>query len=157
MSQKKKKRWRRREGGQGAIWISKNAHSSLITHYSITHHLLLKISQLPKVACLALVSNFDNKKILLFVGPIDWLSASFTSYFLFLFFLQPPIPKLTEPSEKEWAKKKPNPKTQCENKRKEEKKKKRIIEKPSPDLAWKKKKKTRPSVKGKRKKKEKEE
>ena len=99
--QKKKKRWRRREGGQGAIWISKNVHSSLITHYSITHHLSLKISQLPKMACLALVSNFDNKKILLFVGPICWLSASFTSYFLFLFFLQPPIPKLTEPSEKE--------------------------------------------------------
>ena len=44
--------------------------------------------------------------------------------FISFFFLQPPIPKLTEPSEKEWKKrkekKKPNPKTQCEKERKEE-------------------------------------
>ena len=38
-----------------------------------------------------------TQKILLFVGPMDWLGAAFTSYFFsFFFFLQPPIPKLIE-------------------------------------------------------------
>ena len=43
-------------------------HSSLITHYSITHHLSLKIPKLLKVACLALVSNFDYSKNFTFCG-----------------------------------------------------------------------------------------
>ena len=103
---------------------------SLITPHSITHHLSLKMPQLLKVACLAFVSNFDNS----FCGThgLTWYSF----YFLFLFFsffLQPPIPKLTEPSEKEWGKKK----------RRRRRRRRRRIEKPSPDPTWKKKKKRR--------------
>ena len=111
---------------------------SLITPHSITHHLSLKIPQLLKVACLAFVSNFDNS----FCGThgLTWYSF----YFLFLFFsffLQPPIPKLTEPSEKEWGKKKKKkkkkkknretkPRSNVKEKKKEEKKKKKT----RPDL-----------------------
>ena len=58
----------------------------IITCHCITHHLSLKIPQLSKVACLALISNFETQIILFFVGPTDWLGADFTSYFLFLFF-----------------------------------------------------------------------
>ena len=104
---------------------------SLITPHSITHHLSLKIPQLLKVACLAFVSNFDNS----FCGThgLTWYSF----YFLFLFFsffLQPPIPKLTEPSEKEWGKKK---------KKKKNKKKKNRETKPRSNVKEKKKRRRR--------------
>ena len=84
----------------------KNAHSSLkYYHLSLYNSsLITEIPQLPKVACLALFPTLITQKILLFVGPTDWLGAAFTSYFFlsfflffFLFFLQPPIPKLIEP------------------------------------------------------------
>ena len=93
--------------------------SSLIIHHSITHHLSLKIPQLPKVACLVLVSNFDNSKNFTFCGTHRLTWCSFYFLFLFSFFLQHPIPKLIELSEKEWKKKRLDPAW------KEKKKKKR--------------------------------
>ena len=100
----------------GAVWFLKNHHSSLlsqfsslithhyITYHYITHHLSLKIPQLPKVACLTLVSNFDNSKNFTFLWDprIDLAQL----LLIFFFLLQPLIPKLIEPSEKEWTKKK---------------------------------------------------
>ena len=53
---------------RSSVWILKNAHSNIITHHSITHHLSLKIPQLPKMACLTLISNFDNSKKFAFCG-----------------------------------------------------------------------------------------
>ena len=125
-------------------------HLNIITHHFITHYLSLKIPQLLKVACLALVSIFDNSKNFTFCGThgLTWCNFYFLFlFFLFFFFLQPPIPKLTKPSEKEWKKEKeketkprnpmwkgkkrrkkkkriekPNLETQCEKERKEEKK-----------------------------------
>ena len=101
-------------------------HSIFITHHSITHHLSLKISQHPKMACLALVSNFSNSKNFTFCGThgLTWCSFYFffLFFFSFLFFLQPPIPKLTKPS---WKKKK----------------KKKRVKKTRPNPAWKKEKK----------------
>ena len=45
--------------------------SNIITHHSITHHLSLKMPQLPNVACLALVFNFDKSKNFTFLKPMD--------------------------------------------------------------------------------------
>ena len=119
-------------------------HSNIITHHFITHHLSLKIPQ-AKVACLALVFNFDNSKNFTFGGTHRLTWCSFYFLFIYLFSFNPLIPKLTEPSEKKNLKKK------------KKKKKKRRIEKPSLDPTWKEKKKKiqtqKPNVKRKEKKK----
>ena len=102
-------------GDLGAVWFLKYHYSSLITvysifftHHSITHHLSLKISQLPKVACLALVSNFDNSKKFYFLWDpqIDLMQLLLLIYFLF--FPSTPNTKLTEPSKKKKKKTKLN-------------------------------------------------
>ena len=79
----------------GAVWFLKNHHSSLlsqfsslITHHYITHHLSLKIPQLPKVACLTLVSNFDNSKNFTFL----WDPRIDLAQLLLLFFFPPSTP-----------------------------------------------------------------
>ena len=117
----------------GLVWIF---FLSLITHHSIfiTHHSSLKIPQLPTqsmfgtITQLVITQNFQ-----LFVGPtpVTWCSFYFLS-----FFLQPLVPKLTEPSEK-----KKNPETQTQWKKKK-KKKKTQKPKPSERRRRKKKKKT---------------
>ena len=63
---------------------------SFITPHSIfiTHHLSLKIPQLPKVACLTIVSNFDNSKNFTFLWDprIDLVQLLLLiSFFLFFF------------------------------------------------------------------------
>ena len=78
-------------------------HLIFIIHHSINNHLSLKKSQFSKVACWALVSNFDNSKNFTFCETykLTWCSFYFLFLFFFSFFLQPPTPKLTEISEKE--------------------------------------------------------
>ena len=73
------------------------------------------------------------------MGHTDWLGVAFP--FFFFFSLQPPIPKLTQPSEKkkEGKKKKKKKTTQLERKKEKEKRRRRRP----------------PSVKGKKKKKKK--
>ena len=112
-------------------------YSSLLNQFSslITHH--LKYPNSLHEVCLApslvITQNFQ-----LFVGPIPVTWCSFYSFF---FFLQPPIPKLIEPSEKKKnqkpkltepserrrrrrrRKKKKSPKTWTQWKKKEKKKK----------------------------------
>ena len=75
-------------------------HSNIITHHSITHHLSLKIPQLPKVACLALVSNFDNLKNFTFCGThgLTWCSFYFLFLFLFIFSFNPQYPNSPNPN-----------------------------------------------------------
>ena len=75
-------------------------HSTLkiIIYHSINHHLLLKIPQLPKVVCLAHVSNFWYlKKIYFLWDPRINLVQLLLILLIIIFFLQPLIPKFTEP------------------------------------------------------------
>ena len=87
---------------KGFVWLKKR---SLITHHLIfvIHYSSLKIPKLltlhpfGTITQLVITQNFQ-----LFVSPI---TVTWCSFYLF-FFLQPPMPKLTEPSEKEEEKKK---------------------------------------------------
>ena len=68
----------------------------------------------------------------MFVGPIP---VAWCSFYIFLFFcfLQPPIPKLTEPR----GKKKKNLETQTHRTQWKKKKKKKKMKKTKPDPTWK--------------------
>ena len=68
----------------------------------------------------------------MFVGPIP---VTWCSFYIFLFFcfLQPPIPKLTEPR----GKKKKNLETQTHRTQWKKKKKKKKMKKTKPDPTWK--------------------
>ena len=92
-------------------------HSSLITQFLslITHHLKHSIP-------FGTITHLSSLNIFqLFVGPIPVPCAAFT-FFSFFFSLQPPIPKLTKPSEKKKEKEKkpnsPNPVKKKEKKKK---------------------------------------
>ena len=101
-------------------------HSIFIIHHSITNHLSLKKSQFSKVACWALVFNFDNSKNFTFCETykLTWCSFYFLFLFFFSFFLQPPIPKLTELSEKELKRRRRRRPPSVKGKKKKKKKKK---------------------------------
>ena len=102
-------------------------HSIFIIHHSITNHLSLKKSQFSKVACWALVSNFDNSKNFTFCETykLTWCSFYFLFLFFFSFFLQPPIPKLIELSEKELKRRRRRRPPRVKGKKKKKKKKKK--------------------------------
>ena len=119
----------------GPVWIFFFYHSSLITSHSIftTHHSSLKIPQLPTQSMFGTITQLVITQIFqLFVGPtpITWWSFYFLS-----FFLQPLVPKLTEPIDK----KKKKPRNSNPMKEEEEKKK---TQKPKPSERRRKKKKT---------------
>ena len=134
----------------GAVWFLKNHHSLFPLNF---HHLSLityhwKYHNFLRWHVWHLFPILITQKILLFCGTYGLTWCSFYFLFLFLFSLQPPIPKLIEPSEKEWKKKRKKKKrkrnqTQKPNVKMKEKKKKkkRRIEKPNPDPVWKKKRK----------------
>ena len=92
----------------------------MLTHHSITHHLSLKVLQLPKVACLAFVSIFDNSKNFTFCGThgLTWCS-----FYFFFFFLQPQYPNSPNPMKRNGKKRK--------KKRKKKKKKINQTQKPN--------------------------
>ena len=90
---------------------------SLITQFSspITHH-LKHLTLFDTITHLSLLNIFQ-----LFVGPIPVPCAAFT--FLSFFPLQPPVPKLTEPSEKKKKKKRGRTEDRTSEKKKRKKKK----------------------------------
>ena len=108
---------------------------SLITPRSIfiTHHSSLKIPQLPTPHPFGTITQLVITQIFqMFVGPIP---VTWCSFYIFLFFcfLQPPIPKLTEPR----GKKKKNLETQTHRTQWKKKKKKKKMKKTKPDPTWK--------------------
>ena len=121
---------------------------SFITQFLslITHH-LKHFTPFGTITHLSSLNIFQ-----LFVGPIPVPCAAFT-FFSFFFSLQPPIPKLTKPSEKKKEKeKKPNSPNPV---KKKEKKKKKEELKTKPVKEKKKKKKGRTKDRTNEKKKEK--
>ena len=80
-------------------------HSIFITHHSIIHHLSLKIPQLPKMVCLALVSNFNNSKNFTYYGTHRLTWCTFYFLFLFSFFFLSSTPN-TQTHQTQWRKKK---------------------------------------------------
>ena len=92
------------------VWFKKIGHSSLSFHHpslitqfsSLITHYLKHPTPFDTVTHLSSLNIFQ-----LFVGPIPVPCAAFT-FFSFFFSLQPPIPKLTKPSEEEEEKKKKN-------------------------------------------------
>ena len=96
-------------------------HSIFIIHHSITNHLSLKKSQFSKVACWALVSNFDNSKNFTFSETYKLTWCSF--YFLFYLFIFFPSTPNTQTHRTQWKgikKKKKKKTTPCERKKEEE-------------------------------------
>ena len=102
-------------------WSLITQFSSPITHHSvfITHHSSLKT---PHPTPFGTITHLSSLNIFqLFVGHIPVLCAAFTLFSFF--FLQPLIPKLTEPSEK-----KNNNKNKNQTHRTQKKKKRGRIE-----------------------------
>ena len=66
----------------------------------------MKVLQLSKVACLALVSNFDNSKNFTFCEThgLTWCSICFL--FIYLFSFKPQYPNSPNPVKRNWKNKK---------------------------------------------------
>ena len=108
---------------KGLVWFKKNGHSSLSFHYpSLSfHHSSLITHHLKHPTPFGTITHLSSLNIFqLFVGHIPVLCAAFTLFSFF--FLQPLIPKLTEPSEKKNNNKNKN---QTHRTQKKKKKKKR--------------------------------
>ena len=110
----------------GLVWFKK-----MVTHHSvfITHHSSLITHHLKHPTLFGTITHLSSLNIFqLFVGPIHVPCAAFT---LFFFFLQLPVPKLTELVKKKKEKKKKKEDLKTESvKKKEEKKKKEKKKKP---------------------------
>ena len=103
----------------GLVWFKKNGHSSLSFHHPslITQFSLLITHHLKHLTPFGTITHLSSLNIFqLFVGPIPVPCAAFT-----FFFLQPPVPKLTESNEKKNKKIKTK---LIEPRKKEEKKRK---------------------------------
>ena len=72
------------------VFKKPNTPHSFNFYHSSLYNSSLKIPQFPKVACLTLISNFDNSKNFTFCGTHGLTWCSF--YFLFLFSFNPQYP-----------------------------------------------------------------
>ena len=95
----------------------------MVTHHSvfITHHSSLSFHHLKHLTLFGTITHLSSLNIFqLFVGPIHVPCAAFT---LFIFFLQLPVPKLTELVKKKKEKKKKKEDLKTESVKKKRKKK----------------------------------